>query len=152
MFFLILIVQCFAVTILANQESLDSLQNSKVKVENVTTTNQPFNDTLLASLKLPNFQNRPAQKKKLFPGIVLQNDNEKSLTDDISDDLTKFEAYSKLLSKLMHSIADKDLGVGVMQKALQSLNVSSVDRKFVDILDEITDKVINYFFVYFYYQ
>lgn len=80
------------------------------------------------------------KKKPINPGIVYQNHHER-VNEEIFDDLTKFEGYSKLLSQLMHSIVNKDLGLTVMQQTVDKLAVETSSIKFESILEGITDKV-----------
>lgn len=83
-----------------------------------------------------------SKKKPINPGIVYQNQQHERVNDEeISDDLTKFEGYSKLLSQLMHTIVNKDLGLSVMQQKVDKLTVDSSSLKFESILESITDKV-----------
>lgn len=88
-----------------------------------------------------------SKKKPINPGIVYLNQHER-VNEEISDDLTKFEGYSKLLSQLMHTIVNKDLGLAVMQQKVDKLTVESSSLKFESILEGITDKVCLFYFIY----
>jgi len=80
-------------------------------------------------------------KKSIYSGIVFQNSPEAPLSDEISGDLNKFEAYSKLLSQLMHRIVNRDLGLKSMQQKIDKTNVDSTTVKFDFIIDSIVGKV-----------
>lgn len=99
----------------------------------------------LKSIKLMNSV-QLNKKKAAYPGIVFQNYLERQLDEEMSDDLTKFEAYSKLLSKLMHSIANKDLGLSVMKQKIEKVTVESTPVTLDSIIDAITDKVCIHLF------
>lgn len=112
-------------------------ENSLESIESIT------NDSLLLkslkSLKIVNSQF--VKKKNVYPGIVIQNLHEKQLSDDILNDLTKFGAYSKLLSQLMHSIGNKELGLTQMQQFVDKSPFQTSTLKFDNIIDDIADKV-----------
>ena len=113
-----------------------SLNDSDNIIENVRhQTNHLFKS--LKSLKLVN----SSKKKKVYPVIVFSNVKDTQLHDEIEDDLAKFEAYSKLLSQLMHSIVNKDLGLSEMQQQVDKLFVKSDSIHFENILYNITEKV-----------
>lgn len=96
----------------------------------------------LKSLKIANSLNLNTSKKKNFPGVILQNFHEKQLNDDILSDLTKFGAYSKLMSQLMHSIINKELGVATMQQKIDKMAIKTSTIRFDNVIDGITEKVL----------
>lgn len=114
-------------------------QHSKVKksISSLNTTSDVVES--LKSLKLIS-SGHANKKKAVYPDIVYQNQHER-LNQDISDDLTKFEGYSKLLNQLMHTIVNKDLGLTAMQQKLDKLAIEFNSVRYDTVIDSITDKV-----------
>lgn len=114
-------------------------QHSKVKksISSLNTTSDVVES--LKSLKLIS-SGHANKKKPVYPDIVYQNQHER-LNQDISDDLTKFEGYSKLLNQLMHTIVNKDLGLTTMQQKLDKLVIEFNSVRYDTVIDSITDKV-----------
>lgn len=118
----------------------DSSSDAVELIESINITNDSPLLKSLKTLKIVNTLNHN-KKKNVYPGIVIQNFHEKQLSEDILNDLTKFGAYSKLLSQLMHSIVNKELGLSKMQQSIDQMSFQSSTVKFDKIIDDISDKV-----------
>lgn len=151
---LILLTLVLAFQVLANQthpETLNTGQNEVVSfntkptksIANATSLNQTESFLLksLKSLKLSTSLVPNSKKKSIYPGILIENFYEKELTEEASNDLTKFGAYSKLLSQLMHTIVNKDLKLTAMQRLVDEQPTEVLAVKHEILIDDMANKV-----------
>lgn len=129
--------------ILICNPSLSIIDNSENSFDyfKKNDTNDNINNVNYVNLEKIKSSLTKRVKKNLYSPIVIKNFNESNLADNLRDELNKFDAYSKLVSQLMNSIMNKELGISFMQQKLDQTKTDTSMIHFSNLIDIIADKV-----------
>lgn len=138
-----LIVIVLLLILICNQSlsAINNDQENSLEYSKNNDTNDNINNVNYVNLNKIKSSLTKRVKKNLYSPIVIKNFNESNLTDNLRDELNKFGAYSKLISQLMNSIMNKELGVSFMQQKLDQTKTDTSMIHFSNLIDIIADKV-----------